>query len=146
MLSNTNVRRAGITCFAVLSLTLSAAARAGDLAPPEYGASAGDIVFFTSPVPTQSNLLPSAAGVVRVWQQGDGNLVDIVQQGSGSYASVRQLGDGNGVDILQRGAGHYASVIQEGNSNLFSLTQSGLGQSLEVVQWGNGLSVQAAQQ
>ena len=48
-------------------------------------------------------------------QDGDHNVIDIVQYGSDQTAAVGQFGMDNRMDIRQEGAGHEATVAQRGD-------------------------------
>ena len=57
-------------------------------------------------------------------QDGDHNVIDIVQYGSDQTAAVGQFGMENRMDIRQEGAGHEATVAQRGDGNQASVTQT----------------------
>jgi len=60
-------------------------------------------------------------------QDGDHNVIDIVQYGTGQTAAVGQFGMENRMDIRQEGAGHQATVAQRGDGNSATIHQSGSG-------------------
>ena len=77
---------------------------------------------------------------VFVAQIGDGNRSDVSQQNADSFARVVQNGDGNTVELAQDGdAPHRAQIAQDGDGNIVSATQDGDGSTeLTLVQDGNG--------
>ena len=71
-------------------------------------------------------------------QQGIGNMIDSVSNGTGQEVAVRQSGDDNDTFGNQAGLFHSAGVQMEGNSNFVDFTQSGSGTSIAD---GNRLAI-----
>lgn len=69
-------------------------------------------------------------------QNGNSNLIDVWQFGSGHTAGLRQLGDYNTAIITQFDANNTATVHQMGNDNEATIYQSG---GLELIIPGDGL-------
>ncbi len=57
-------------------------------------------------------------------QFGDGNLIDVWQEGSNHVIRLLQSGDGNSATIAQWGENHSAVVNQNGNGNMARISQS----------------------
>ena len=67
-------------------------------------------------------------------QQGNDNLIDVWQEGSGHVAELLQTGDFNSMDIYQSGDGNTTIVDQSGMYNVASVYQNGSGNSGIITQ------------
>lgn len=92
--------------------------------------------------------LLTTLGVRDYIQDGDGNLIDVWQEGDSHIARMFQDGDGHTIILLQQGSdnvaeigqngyGHWANVDQNGIGNRVEITQSGEGHWSNVTQYGN---------
>lgn len=86
------------------------------------------------------DLPPTEDSGVFITQIGDTNRAKVLQGSTASYARIAQDGEGNAVDLKQDGDGvHYAGVAQDGNDNVLDAEQGGTGQTvLLLAQRGNG--------
>ena len=56
-------------------------------------------------------------------QHGDGNLIDVWQEGSGHTAEFLQVGNNNIIDLFQFGDGHFSIITQRGDNNTAKVIQ-----------------------
>ena len=75
-----------------------------------------------------------------VYQNGDGNVAEQWQSGVGNWAGVYQLGNRNVAISHQMGTSNWAGIYQVGDTNTARIQQSGNNFSAFVTQIGNGNS------
>lgn len=56
-------------------------------------------------------------------QDGDGNLIDVWQEGNGHTAELLQVGNNNIIDLFQFGDGHFSIITQRGDNNTATVIQ-----------------------
>ena len=82
--------------------------------------------------------LLTTLGIRDYIQDGDGNLIDVWQEGSSHIARLFQDGDGHTIILLQQGSDNVAEIGQDGDGHWANVDQNGIGNRVEITQFGEG--------
>ena len=71
-------------------------------------------------------------------QDGNNNILNLTQVGSGNQSSINQQGNNNLTDLMIEGDFNSTFTMQMGHDNTFERTISGNNQNFDLLQQGNG--------